>query len=125
MRSRFLWTDGRNDVREVPESPATELTIMNGEGTPRTFTATGDRDPEGLPVWIEESREWVRFHGNGRRALVYQHADVYPGRFSAGAPQRGDAVGFHTGIASLDQAKRIADEASGCPQPCGCPPWSD
>src|SRR5262249_6377923 len=123
-RARLLWTDGHEDLRDVNVT-GQELTIDDAEGRPRLFNASDRTDPRGATIWVEESKERERFHVNGRRALVYQHADVSPGRYSAGAPLRGAAEGFTLEIDSLDRAKAIADAASGCPQPCACPPWSD
>ena len=124
VRARFFWTDGHNDLRDV-DLTGDEIVVPEHDGLAHVFASAGRTDDGGLEVWVEESRQWERFHENGRRSLVYQHADVNPGRYSAGAPLRGAAEGFTLDIWSLERAKQIADEASGCPQPCTCPPWSE
>jgi hypothetical protein len=121
--ARFLWVDGHHDIRDVDEA-ADQITVAGTDGRSHVLGRSGRVDAEGLPVWIEESREWERFHRNGRRAVVCQHADVHPGRYSAGAPLRGDPTAFQPNIGSLEEAQRIADTATGCRQPCDCPPWS-
>ena len=121
IESQFLWTDGHSDIRDV-DSSATEVTIVGDDSREHFFTRGGSGES---PVFVEESREWRRFHRNGRCAMVCQHADVNPGQYSAGAPLRGTPGGFETGIASFLEAKRIADESTGCAQPCQCPPWPD
>lgn len=123
MRSRLLWTDGHSDIHDI-DPTGEEITLVDEEGREHCFNISG-QDAEGVVVWVEESREWERFHRNGRRALVCQHADVNPGRYSAGAPLRGSPTAFRINISSLDQAKRVADEATDCPQPCECPPWTE
>ena len=122
--ARLLWTDGRREVRNI-DLRGDEASIPSADGLPRLFSRSRQKDADGLDVWIEESRQWERFHANGRRSLVYQHADVNPGHYCAGAPLRGAAEGFTLDIGSLEEAERIADLASGCPQPCTCPPWKE
>jgi hypothetical protein len=124
VRSRLLWTDGHNSVLDV-DAQSSEMAMTAEDGREHYFTLSRSPDPAGLPVWVEESREWQRFHRNGSRALVCRHADVNPGRYTAGSGFRGDPTGFEVNIESLDEAKRIADNASGCRQPCDCPPWSE
>ena len=78
-----------------------------------------------MPINMKNrSRAWSRAHANGMAALVIQlpyEADHY----AAGAIARTGAGELGDVRAPLQRAKADADEASGCKQPCTCPPWPE
>jgi hypothetical protein len=66
---------------------------------------------------------WIREHRDGATAIVAKArgAGVYVGY----ATEPGGMVSMLVDDRLLDLAQAAADRAAGCPQPCGCPPWSE
>ena len=77
-------------------------------------------------VWMPQPAPliWYRCHANGTTAAVTARAELGPDCYLAGAAPR-DQPPWHSPIFGLNAAKRAADHASGCPQPCTCPGWSE
>jgi hypothetical protein len=72
-------------------------------------------------------KAYVRAHVNGMNAWVYEQEDT-PSQFSTEVrPHHVDVSSrsVATMHETLAEAKRWADGASGCEQPCVCPQWSD
>jgi hypothetical protein len=70
----------------------------------------------------DDARAWHRAHANGQVALVFQ----WVGGFAAGAiPSNGSASISSKVPGPIQAAQAYADRASGCPQPCNCPPWQE
>ena len=63
---------------------------------------------------------WSRMHANGMLAVV--HTLDKENRFAYGALQPG-GHGSLGEIAGFEAAKKAADHASGCRQPCECKGW--
>lgn len=76
-------------------------------------------------VWMPPppSLMWYRRHANGATAAVTARAELGQDRYMAGAAPPAQAD-WHGLVLGLDAAKHAADYASGCQQPCACPPWS-
>ncbi|HEY6211775.1 MAG TPA: hypothetical protein VIW45_05790 [Vicinamibacterales bacterium] len=66
------------------------------------------------------TRVWTRVHQNGMMAVV--HALDRDGYFAYGALRPG-GHGSLGEVKGLDAAKKAADHASECPQPCSCAKW--
>jgi hypothetical protein len=77
-------------------------------------------------VWMPKPPPliWYRRHANGTTAAVAARAELGHECYMAGAAPPGKPE-WHSSIVGLVAAKHAADRASGCPQPCTCPPWSD
>src|SRR5450755_1900863 len=76
-------------------------------------------------VWmVHPPSLWYRRHANGATVAVTAKADLGQDCYMAGAEPPGQPD-WHALVFGLKAAKRAADEASGCPQPCFCAPWPD
>jgi hypothetical protein len=66
---------------------------------------------------------WMREHRNGATAMVTsaQRSGVYVSY----ATEPGGMVSRLVDHEALEAGQAEADRAAGCPQPCGCPPWSE
>jgi hypothetical protein len=67
---------------------------------------------------------WYRRHANGATAAVTAREDLGKDRYMAGAAPIGQED-WHALVVGLEAARHAADDASGCVQPCACPPWSE
>ena len=73
----------------------------------------------------EKRRAWSREHANGVTAIAFEYATDW---FGAGAiPIDGTALSsMRVGLRGpLPRVQAVADQESGCPQPCACPPWQE
>jgi hypothetical protein len=66
---------------------------------------------------------WMRAHRDGATAIVAKVPG--DGVYLAYATEASGMVSMLVDDAALDAAQASADRAAGCPQPCGCPPWSE
>lgn len=64
---------------------------------------------------------WMRWHAN-RQITMVARTPVAEERYSYGVAQ---PIFFPDHASDFSAAKRLADEKSNCPQPCGCPDWLD
>jgi hypothetical protein len=69
----------------------------------------------------ETHRIWVRFHINGKRAVVYE---IRPGVFTGGCSAIGALPDPLGEIGDFRLAKNIADAECDCVQNCSCAPWT-
>jgi hypothetical protein len=70
----------------------------------------------------DQSAVWMRPHRNGMDAIVFSLVDRAD-KFAIGAVRAGRAGCLRHVVGTLDEARAEADLATGCPQPCTCPPW--
>lgn len=77
-------------------------------------------------VWmpLPPSLMLYRRHANGATAAVVARVELGQDRYMAGAAPVGHED-WHALVVGLEAAKRAADHASRCVQPCACPPWSE
>ena len=70
----------------------------------------------------EKIQQWSRFHQNGMVANVIK-APYFEDGYAVGAT-RSQTAGTMEIVRGFENAKKVADARSGCPQPCTCAPWS-
>jgi hypothetical protein len=66
---------------------------------------------------------WERQHANHVLSTVFP-SRYKPGKYIVRATARRIVFG-NDEIRGLGKAQRWADDLSGCPQPCHCPPWRE
>ena len=70
----------------------------------------------------EKVRRWSRFHQNGMVASIIE-APLFEDSYAVGVA-RPQTAGTMEIVRGFENAKKVADARSGCPQPCTCAPWS-
>ena len=70
-----------------------------------------------------ETQSFLRKHKNGVEASVIAWPGDEP-RFAPGITTSNKPARV-TKMLLLEDAKKSADDMSGCPQPCACPPWTE
>ena len=70
----------------------------------------------------EKVRQWSRVHQNGMVASIIE-APYFEDSYAVGAtkPQTSGTMEI---VRGFENAKKVADARSGCPQPCTCAAWS-
>jgi hypothetical protein len=73
---------------------------------------------------LSNPKSWTRAHANGMIALVHE-TPFDEERYVVGALPAHGVASMGTVGGTLSEAKDAADQTSGCPQPCTCPPWAE